>query len=306
MAAELSFVVVTWNSVEDLGGLIASMSTYLPDAAGIELIVVDNASSDDPTPAAQKWQGEVVCERLESNLGFGAAANRGVALASAPVSVICNPDVRLIDDSIQALGALASEKQALVGPRLLWSDGSLQPSASGPVVGLWPWVGALIPGSIQPRWMLTRTEPWRLEETIEVTWLTGAVIAAPTALLRDLGPFDESIELMSEDLELGLRAREAGASSYFAPGVSSVVHLGGRSLGKRFPDRGLALSWRNRSAVIADFYGSNSERRSRAAARLRLRLRRFAKEILRRDSSIERRELEALADSHRAEILTTE
>ena len=294
MAAELSFVVVTWNSGDDLAGLIDSMSTHLPDTAKIELIVVDNASSDDPTPVARQWQGEVVCERLESNLGFGAAANRGVALSSAPVCVICNPDVRLIDDSIRALGALAAERQALVGPRLLWSDRTPQPSASGPVVGLWPWIGAVIPGSIQPRWMLSRTEPWRLGETTPVTWLTGAVVVAPTSLLRDLGPFDESIDLMYEDLDLCLRAGRSGIESVFAPEVSTVVHIGGTSREKRFDDAGLRRAQENRWKVIAGTFGSGSARMSTAALAIRLELRSVAKRMLGRDADAERAELTAL------------
>lgn len=296
MTPELSLVVVTWNSDEDLNGLIDSMSSHLADPERIELVVIDNASSIDPTPIAQRWQGSVACRRLDSNIGFGGAANLGVGLATAPVCVICNPDVRLVDDSLAGLAKMASERQALVGPRLIWSDGSLQPSASGPVVGIWPWIGASIPGAIQPRWMLRRTEPWRLEKTVEVTWLTGAVIAGPTKLLRDLGPFNTAIELMSEDLELGLRARANGVSCLFAPDLCTVEHLGGRSLEKRFPDRGVGQGWRNRSAVVASFYGSKPEMRSRAAARWRLWLRACAKRLLGKDSESERRELKALQE----------
>ena len=294
MTPDLSFVVVTWNSEEDLAELIESMSSHLSDPERIELVVVDNASSTDPTPIAQRWEGSVICRRLDSNIGFGGAVNLGIGLATAPVCVICNPDVRLVDDSLEALARVALARQALVGPRLIWSDGSLQPSASGPVVGVWPWIGALIPGAIQPGWMLRRTEPWRLEGTIEVTWLTGAVIAAPTALLRDLGPFDESIELMYEDLDLCLRAARRSIQSLFAPEVAMAIHIGGTAREKRFADDGLALAQGNRREVIERSFGVGAAGRSTAALKLNLLLRSALKRILGRSSSPERAELSAI------------
>lgn len=296
MNPEVSLVVVTWESSADLAGLVASLIDHLPSDGTVELVVVDNASSSDPTEIANRWSGPVQVERLGENLGFGAASNRGVRMAHAPVTVLCNPDVRLLDDSILRLAHLSAKHQALVGPRLLWSDGTPQPSASGPVVGIWPWIGALVPGAVQPKWMLARTEPWRLEQTTEVTWLTGAVIAAPTDPLERLGPFDEEIELMSEDLDLGLRARSRGLKSVFAPDICRVEHLGGRSLAQRFPDRGLRLAADNRSSVIRRAYGQRAERRSRAALRSRLQLRRFAKHLLGRDISTEQAELDSLPE----------
>jgi N-acetylglucosaminyl-diphospho-decaprenol L-rhamnosyltransferase len=294
MTPVISFVVVTWESHQDLEGLIQSMREHLPNHDSVELIVVDNASSEDPTEIARRWQGPVQIERLTSNIGFGSASNRGVRMATAPVTVLCNPDVRLSDDSVLRLCRFAVEKSALVGPRLLWGDGEIQPSASGPVIGFWPWVAALIPGALQPSAILRHTEPWRCHETVEVIWLTGAMIVAPTDLLRRLGPFDEGIELMSEDLDLGIRAQGAGVRVLFAPDLCSVTHLGGRSLDRRFPDSGRKLAASNRSFAIRRAYGEGAERRSRAALSTKLRLRRTFKTLLGRDDSAERGELEAL------------
>jgi GT2 family glycosyltransferase len=290
----ISFVVVTWESLDDLAGLVRSMMEHLPTDDSIELIVVDNASSEDPTEVAQGWRGPLQIERLGSNLGFGAASNQGVRMANAPVTLLCNPDIRLLDDSILRLAEFSAERHALVGPRLLWADGTKQPSSSGPVTGLWPWVGAFTPGSIQPDWMLARTEPWRIDRTTEVTWLTGAAIAGPTEILERLGPFDERIELMSEDLDLGLRARGAGVAVLFSPDLCAVMHLGGRSLDRRFPDSGRELAASNRAFAIRRAYGEGAEKRSRAALSTRLRLRRTVKALLGRDDSAERGELEAL------------
>jgi GT2 family glycosyltransferase len=295
----ISLVVVTWESRADLARLLDSMLSHLDPAH--ELVVVDNASDDDPEAEVARWAGPARFERLDRNRGFGAASNAGVALASSDAVVLVNPDVELLDDGLEALSRMAAEAGALVGPRLLNPDRSPQPSASGPVVGAWPWVGAIVPGAIQPAPVRARTEPWRLERTTEVAWLTGACIAAPRATMEKLGPFDPAIELMSEDLDLGLRASKAGIPSLFAPEACSVVHHGRTALVRRFDDAGLALALRNRRAAIARRYGRRRERRAWRAHLLRLRLRSAAKRALRGDREDELAEIHAAGRASRYE-----
>ena len=290
-----SLVVVTWNSRPDLARLLDSMLAQLEPVH--ELVVVDNASEDDPERELDRWPGPSRFQRLERNRGFGAACNAGVALSSGEAIVLLNPDVELLDGGILRLAGMALEAGALVGPRLLDPDDGIQPSASGPVVGAWPWVGAVLPGALQPPAMRARTEPWRLRHSAEVAWLTGACLAAPRAVLARLGPFDPAIELMSEDLDLCLRAEAAGVPILFAPGVCRIVHRGGTALTRRFEDAGLALAARNRRAVVARAYGAARERRGWRAQLLRLRLRSAAKRALGQDRG---RELAELAAAHQA------
>jgi GT2 family glycosyltransferase len=258
-----------------------------------ELVLVDNDSGDEPERELERWTGPTRFRRLQGNRGFGAACNVGVGLATGDAIVLINPDAELLDDGLEALAELALEDGALVGPRLLNPDGTPQPSASGPVVGPWPWVGAALPGALQPSFLRARTEPWRLERSTEVTWLTGACIAAPRATLTGLGPFDPAIELMSEDLDLCLRAAARGIPRLFAPGACRIVHHGGASVRQRFEDSGLALAASNRRAAIARAYGPARERRGWLAHLLRLRLRSAAKRALGRERERELAELAA-------------
>ncbi len=286
-----SLVVVTWGSRADLARLVDSMLAELPTRH--ELIVVDNASEDDPEAELSRWPGPSRFQRLDSNQGFGTACNAGVGLAQGEAVALLNPDVELLDAGLERLADAALEAGALAGPRLLNPDGSPQPSASGPVVGPWPWLGAVWPGALQPGFVQARTEPWRLARRTEVAWLTGACIAAPRTLLSELGPFDPSIELMSEDLDLCLRAAARGIPRLFAPDLCSVVHHGATARARRFEDAGLALAARNRRASIARAYGPARERRGWRAYRLRLGLRAAAKRLLGRGREGERAELAA-------------
>lgn len=286
-----SLVVVTWESRTDLARLVDSMLAHLEPHH--ELIVVDNASSDEPEAELERWPGPRRLERLASNRGFGTAANAGIAAAANEGVVILNPDTELLDGRIADLAAAAVEWRALVGPRLLNPDRTPQPSASGPVVGAWPWIGAVAPGALQPGPIKARTEPWRLQRQTEVAWLTGACIAGPRQTLLELGPFDGRIELLHEDLDLCLRASVTGVPVVFAPELCEVIHHGGTAMRRRFDDAGLELSARNRRQVVARAYGPGRERRSQRAQLLRLRLRVAAKTILRRDRDAELAEIRA-------------
>ena len=296
-----SIVVVTWQSARHLAALVDSMNDRLPESP--ELVVVDNASGDDPEAAARRWRGPVLFTRLDSNRGFGAAANAGVAQASGDAVVILNPDTELLDGRVGELARFALTMRALAGPRVRNADGSAQPSASGPPVGLWPWVGAIVPGALAPAPLRARTEPWRLERATRVAWLTGACIAGPGDVLRRLGPFDPSIEMYGEDLDLCLRAAAIGVESWFCPRTTEVLHHGGASAAQRYdtgPDEVVA---RTRRAVLRRACGERGERSARAAQLLNLRLRIAAKRLLGRDPARDRAALEAaLAAETAAEL----
>ncbi|HVE67698.1 MAG TPA: glycosyltransferase, partial [Solirubrobacteraceae bacterium] len=179
-------------------------------------------------------------------------------------------------------------------PRLLETDGSVQPSAEGPPVGAWPWVGAAVPGALAPRAVAARTEPWRLERSVRVSWLTGACLAAPRDTLLALGPFDERIELYGEDMDLGLRAAQAGVESWFCPDVARVVHHGGASTARRYDaEEQAALKARTRRAAVRRAYGDRAARNARRAETLRFALRAAGKRALRRDPERDRRDLRA-------------
>ena len=154
-----SIVVVTWQSAPMLEALVSTMNRHLESAP--ELVVVDNGSRDDPERAVRDYRGQVRFMPLERNAGFGTACNIGVENASGSCLVMLNPDTELVDASLDELAAIALRRRALAGPLLLNSDGSAQPSASGAPVGPWPWIGAILPGRLQPRPLRDRTEPWR-------------------------------------------------------------------------------------------------------------------------------------------------
>jgi GT2 family glycosyltransferase len=291
-----SIVVVTWNCAGHLGRLVASMNERLDGTQ--ELLVVDNASEDDPEAVVGAWKGPARFIGLDQNRGFGAGSNVGVHAAGHASSVILNPDTELVDDGLDRLAAAALELDGLIGPRVLNPDRTLQASASGPEVGGWPWVRALVPRPLQPPAVLTRTEPYRIDHRVEVTWLTGACIAGPTELLRRLGPFDEALHMFGEDIDLGLRAGAAGIRSWFEPAVVVIHHGQGsstRAYGSREAWRPTGtLNWR---AALRRAYGPRREWLAWRALRANLRLRLVAKAAVGRATERDREALRAVTSA---------
>ncbi len=238
-----SVVVVAHRSRREL-------ETLLPALPGdAEVIVVDTDGS-----AAGLDRARIV-ERHD-NPGFGPANNAGVAQATRDVCVLLNPDIVPAPGAVERLAVLAAGREALVAPRLRNADGSIQRSAfalPGRPSGV---VTALTPGPL-------RREPWRARAPRIVGWALAAALAAPTGLLRRLGPFDPGTFLFYEDMDLCLRARAAGVPTVLHPEVE-LTHTGGHSYGTAPVD----LLARRRREVVGANLGARALRLDDAAQAL--------------------------------------
>lgn len=281
-----SIVVVSWECGDHLARLIASMNKWL--ARETELVLIDNSSQDLPHRRLPQWKGLVRYRQCEENLGFGAAVNHGVALARGKAVTVLNPDTELLDSSLEDLAIHAFETRTICGPRVLDDNGRPEPSASGPEVGAWPWIRALTPGALNPPLLQIRTEPWRLNRSQKVAWLTGACISARRVDLLDLGPFSPEFHMYGEDMDLGLRASAAGIDSVFCPDIARIVHHGRGSSEQRYPDGPWGQIVENRRRALRRAYGERAEAAAWRAYRLNLWLRARSKPLVGLDPAIER------------------
>jgi N-acetylglucosaminyl-diphospho-decaprenol L-rhamnosyltransferase len=225
-----SIVTVLHDSKPHLERLLASLDRHLDDKP--QLIAVDTGSTDGGAEAARAWGAEVV--DLPDNPGFGAANNAGVERATHDVTVLLNPDVELLDAGLATLVEDARACNALLVPRLLGEDGSVQDSAHPQ-----PGTTKEILRAFTPR----LGEPWRSDDPRQVGWAIAAALAARTETLRRLGPFDADAFLFYEDMDLCLRA---DVPTCLVPDVA-LRHTGGHSTGDL--DR-LAEEARRRRQVV--------------------------------------------------------
>jgi N-acetylglucosaminyl-diphospho-decaprenol L-rhamnosyltransferase len=99
--------------------------------------------------------------------------------------------------------------------------------------------------------------PWRSSTQRPVGWAVGCAVVARTETLARLGPFDESIFLYGEDLELGLRAAREGVETWFWP-EARVVHHGAHAARPAFGGEPFERLARARHEVVARRLGPGS------------------------------------------------
>jgi N-acetylglucosaminyl-diphospho-decaprenol L-rhamnosyltransferase len=240
-----SFAIVTvvHDSERELPLLLDSIGRLAEPRPPV--IVVDSGSRDGGPALAAERGAELIA--LGGNRGFGAACNAGIERVTETVTAFVNPDVELLDDGLSRLAGDAAAGGALLAPRLLNADGSVQDSAH-PLPGR---LDALLPALLPRRVLPTRYEPWRSDSPRTVGWAVAACLVGRTDELRALGPFDADAFLFYEDLELCLRARRAGIATILRPDVA-VRHLGGASTGRSLAaNRDLELRARRRREVMA-------------------------------------------------------
>jgi N-acetylglucosaminyl-diphospho-decaprenol L-rhamnosyltransferase len=228
----LGAVVVNHDAGEALLACVASLR-----AEGVgELVVVDNASTDGSVEELEESDPAAQLLRTGRNLGYGAGANRGLALVHSDLVLVCNPDVVVHPGALGVMAAVLSDDPAagVVGPRILEPDGSRYPSARR-----FPsWSDALghaLLGALRPSNRFTQR--YRMADIVAdrpspVDWVSGACFLARRRVLEEVGGFDERYFMYLEDTDLCWRLWRAGYRVLYVPGAS-VSHLQGLSTAKR-------------------------------------------------------------------------
>jgi N-acetylglucosaminyl-diphospho-decaprenol L-rhamnosyltransferase len=224
-------VVVNHNTRDDLLNCLQT----LREGGADEIVVVDSGSSDGSLEAVAEVFPQVYRLGL-ANVGFGAAANAGVAVTSAPAVVLANADTVFGQGSVAALGSYLDQHPDIgaAGPIVRFPDGRLQLSARAfPSIG--QALGHAIFGLWWPRNPWTRAyrlTDWDHTSERDVDWLSGCCIAVRRAAFDAVGGFDPAYFMFVEDVDLCARLREAGWRVVFTP-VTEVVHAIGGSVSRR-------------------------------------------------------------------------
>jgi N-acetylglucosaminyl-diphospho-decaprenol L-rhamnosyltransferase len=223
-------VVVNYES----GPSLACCVTDLHAVGLRELVVVDNGSDDGSLSAALDAVPGLQVIVPGRNLGYGAAANRGVAASTAPYVLVCNPDLEVPLDAVAALvAALDSDTGcALAGPLVRTPAGERYPSARR-FPTLVDAAGHALLGLFTPDNRFTRNyQRTELDtatiEVCTVDWVSGACFLVRRTAFEAVGGFDESYFMYAEDVDLCWRLGRAGWRVAYAP-TAEVTHLQGRS-----------------------------------------------------------------------------
>jgi GT2 family glycosyltransferase len=239
---EVTAIVVNYNAGDELRAALTSIAGELAGRAW-EGFVVDNASHDGSGAIAGEFAPAVALVTNGVNVGFGRAVNQALAQARAPLVLIMNPDCRLQPGALAALEAeLAREPRcAIVGPRILNLDGSVQGSARGDpdmltgVFGRSTALRRLMPWLPAARRNVVDASVPAGSPSVVVDWLSGACVLARRDALAAEGGFDERYFLYWEDADLCRRLRARGREVRYVPAASAVHRVGHSSRTARAP-----------------------------------------------------------------------
>ena len=229
---DVTVIIVSYNSADRIADAIEHHRRSLAGLSG-EIIVVDNDSKDESVAIATDLLGPGQVIANKDNVGYGKAANQGIATASGRSCMIVNDDAHLEPGALELLlDVLYSNPDiGLVGPRIVDVDGGPMPSAR-----------RTFPGPAEEleilSWHLRGRDrnlvyPATDSRPTDVAWLVGACVIGDTRTLRELGGFHPVFFLYAEDIDLCRRMKAVGLRSVTVPDAV-CVHTGSVSTGAEF------------------------------------------------------------------------
>jgi GT2 family glycosyltransferase len=230
---QLSVIIVSHNTRELLAECLRSLADPL---AGVtyEVCVIDNASHDASVSLVEENFPSVRLIRRETNTGFAAAMNAGLAATTGEFVCWLNPDARLFDGSIAAILHLfaQNDRVGVIGPRIVNADQTLQFSCRAFPSFVTAFFGR---NSVLSRWfprnpISTRylKSDWDHASTRKVDWVSGACLFHRRVVSDELSGVDERFFMYMEDLDFCLRATQIGWEIVYEPAFR-VMHLVGGS-----------------------------------------------------------------------------
>ncbi len=227
---DLSVVIVNWNVCDLLRRCLHSILVNLPHE--IEIIVVDNASTDGSIEMVRTEFPDVRVIANTENRGFPSGNNQGITEAQGRYILLLNPDTEMLGDALATMVNYADEHPdvGVVGPQLLNTDGSVQPSRRR--------LPTLATAFFESTW-LQPYAPRRLldhyyahdrpDDAIQdVDWVKGAALMARREAIEQVGLMDERFFMYSEELDWCRRFRDAGWRIVYLP-TAQVIHHEGKS-----------------------------------------------------------------------------
>ncbi len=217
-----SAVVINFNSSSFLDGCLRALLTCA--SPPVEVVVVDNASTDDSLQELAAWP-QVIVKQSHTNLGFAGGANLGFSHTETSVVALLNPDVEVDRDFGDAAVDLMSENPRLgvAGAKLRYPDSNLLQHAGGELH--WPLLTTSHRGYRQP------DDPeWDQPATVD--FVTGGAMVLRRRAFEQVHGFDDGFwPAYYEDVDLCLRLRDAGWLVRYEPSLSAT-HIESVTLGQ--------------------------------------------------------------------------
>lgn len=238
----LSVAIVNWNTSALLAACLRSLRedgnnagsrSETAAADDLQIIVVDNASTDFDEAAFRAEFSDVTLIRNAENTGYAHANNQALSIATGDYVLLLNPDTEVTQGALPTLVEFmrSHERAAAAGPKLLRPNGEIDRSVRsfpypGPIA--WEYLGLskLFPRSrVFGAYRMT----WFGYDTVaEVDQPMGSALILNREAIRDVGEMDEGFPIFFNEVDWLYRAKQKGWEVYFVPDAV-VTHHGASS-----------------------------------------------------------------------------
>lgn len=235
----ISVIILNWNGKECLASCIQSVKDQI--YLNIEIIVVDNGSTDGSVEYLQAVYPDLHLVANRKNLGYGGGNNQGIRKAKGKYILILNNDTEMEKECVEMLWRCmeSDQKIGVTTPKILLYDRKDTIDAAGLTIysdGL-----SIGRGRFEPQEKYNQIE--------EVFAGSGCASLFRKEMLEDIGLLDEDFFAYAEDTDLGWRARLAGWITYYVP-QAIVYHHHSKRFGNYSPFK-VFLIERNRIWVAS-------------------------------------------------------
>lgn len=239
---DLSIVIVSYNTSDLLNNCLSSLEAWIEANSHTgEIIVIDNASTDGTASMIRRRFPDVQLIENRRNTGFAAANNQGMRAAKGRYIVLLNPDTTVLGDAFGQLADFLDRNQnvGIVGPRLVYPDGSVQSSRRRFPTRITGYLESTIIQDYWPDNPVVRRyyfEDRPNDQTQSVDWLVGACLMVRREAIESAGLLDERYFMYSEEVEWCYRLKRHGWQIVYLPSAA-VVHHEGASSSQNVPQR---------------------------------------------------------------------
>ncbi|MGB0385256.1 MAG: glycosyltransferase family 2 protein [Ardenticatenaceae bacterium] len=234
----VSVIIPAWNGHEHLESCLSALlrQSYSP----LEVIVVDNASSDGSADLVEKKFPAVRLIRNAKNLGFGGGCNTGLRAAEGKILILLNQDTIVEPEWTGALVEVfeADPTIGIAGGKAFYPDGTIQHAG-----------GYVDKHGVGHHYGYRKPDNGQFDQIRDVDFVTGATLAISRQAFERIGELDDGFRpAYFEDVDWCYRARHAGFRTVYVP-EARLIHQEESKAGDE-SDEGKYLMQRNRIRFV--------------------------------------------------------
>ena len=220
---DISIIIVSYNVRDLLNKCIESINRFSSEKFSIEIIIVDNNSSDGSVESVKNKFPDVKVIANNYNGGFSHANNQGIRFSTGKNIFLLNPDTEFNSEILTALNAeLTSTNKQIIAPKLLNSDESFQVSCYK-----FPGLISIIAECFYlHRILQVNNYPVDyFKKTFSTDWASGAALFFSREVYEIIGPLDDNLFWM-DDVDYCYRASRKGIKIIYLPEIHIIHHSG--------------------------------------------------------------------------------